>query len=133
MSGDRITSIVENGHGDNIGTIVIKADGSFQGRFFRTTAIADVLGATAKAGFSNGIILKPKMIPARPSQIMCHMGSGRRINDDHKVPAIVKVGTHGDRHSTYLCKPCLDHWLDYADDDDSLEPASLRFLDVREG
>jgi len=27
-----------------------------------------------------------------------------------------------------LCKKCLDHWLDNADDDESLEPTNVIFL-----
>lgn len=28
----------------------------------------------------------------------------------------------------FLCKSCLDHWLDNADDDPNLEPSALEWL-----
>lgn len=32
---------------------------------------------------------------------------------------------------TYLCHPCLDHWLDNADDDDDLEPVAWSWIGER--
>lgn len=34
------------------------------------------------------------------------------------------------RFSCLLCKNCLDHWLDSADDDPELEPSRLTFINT---
>lgn len=52
-----------------------------------------------------------------------HFVNGRPKYDSHPAFALWV----GDSR-TYLCKEALDHWLDNADDDPSLEPKELVFL-----
>jgi hypothetical protein len=44
-----------------------------------------------------------------------------------RTPAVARwTFWHGDTEP--LCKACLDHWFDNADDDPSLEPAAWHWL-----
>jgi hypothetical protein len=42
-------------------------------------------------------------------------------------PAVARW-THWHGYTTLLCQGCLDAWLDNADDDETLEPKSWRWL-----
>lgn len=52
--------------------------------------------------------------------------NGRR----RSARAVARWAT-GNGNVVYLCKTCLDHWFDNADDDDSLEPAAWSWLPGR--
>lgn len=45
------------------------------------------------------------------------------------VTAAALHWTGPSRNTTYLCQPCADSWLDNADDDPSLEPRRIDWLD----
>jgi hypothetical protein len=129
MSGDKITSVVKNRSGSTIGTMVFAEDGSFSGRMFGTTSFIEVFGESVKAGFVNGIILHPELIPAYIAIRRCQLKTGPvQLNGEHRELAIAKITSKHNGDATDLCKYHLDYWLDNADDDDDLEPAELTFF-----
>lgn len=48
--------------------------------------------------------------------------------DGRHAPAIAIYVANPSLNHIPLCQPCLDGWLDNADDEPDLEPAALRFL-----
>ena len=38
------------------------------------------------------------------------------------------IWRHDNGNTSYLCRSCLDHWFDNADDDPDLEPAAWSWL-----
>lgn len=59
------------------------------------------------------------------SHIWRDCGNGRREPDRH--PAVARWNHRGG-NTSLLCQNCLDGWLDNADDDPDLEPASWSWL-----
>lgn len=132
---------LEDPQGTLLGKIRIFEDGKLEGYFSETTSFVKVFGKIARVGMANAIILRPKFIPVLPLNppplkkvmdcVECFYSSFNK-GGRHKIVKAVALWTSRRNHeSVPLCKVCLDHWLDNADDDESLEPFALRFLDAR--
>lgn len=48
-------------------------------------------------------------------------------------PAVAFVYSHDGRYSHPVCESTLNHWLDNADEDPSLEPSAIYWLDRTPG
>lgn len=65
----RIRIPLENKDEHIIGEMTIRENGIFTGRFRPDSAITDVIGKLAEAGFVNALILTPKLIPAERADV----------------------------------------------------------------
>lgn len=130
---------LEDPQGNRLGIIKIKANGTFEGLFSRTTPFVKVFGDLGKAGVTNAIILKPKFIPAVPLPIPKKTQVDQECfyarfdgGIGHDITTAFALWRPSEEDVPVpICKSCLDYWLDRADDNDSLEPRALRFLDAR--